>query len=457
MDLPGKRRRLDTDGGEELNASIRSWARQEGILFQKPPTHSAFPIGKQAGFSFRVESKAQNKRLGDIIANSLGRPFALTERAQGSFAFFLDVDLRSSDPEWVADWERSTESATRLILEALAPAFPHARSLATASTTVTLNDKRRVPVEEAQGLPGKRGIHIVFPRLVVDKESAMTLRRFLVDTLSKNASSTARGCDWAQVLDESVYKTASGLRKLWSTKTVRDKGSGVARIVPSEHAMLGVFRGPHLDPERTRCLSQDRARAMAKRDIWRSDLTPLVELPAILTPFAVQKNLGPQRRPKPARAPVLDGTPDVLTEACARILRDVFPKSNIGSRFKAKLIGETRIVVQTDSRSCPFRAGMDHTSNHAYASIDVHGNAHLSCHGSKCKGRQLIGRRLRTEELNAIFPGFDTLGKGTGIATWTDLQALSPTKRAFVLQYLRDRFVKDPDRLFQARLKSFGL
>ena len=99
---------------------------------------------------------------------------------------------------------------------------------------------------------------------------------------------------------------------------------------------------------------------------------------------------------------------------------------------------------------------MDHTSNHAYATMDVHGVAHLACHGSTCKGRRLVGRALRTEELALLFPGYDALERGTGIPTWSALRALTPTKRAFVLGYLRDSFANDADKVFQARLKSFG-
>lgn len=174
MDPPGKRRRLEADGVEGLNASIRAWAVREGILFGKPPTHSAFPIGRQAGFSFRIETKAQNKKLRDIIARDPGRPFAITERAQGVFAFFLDVDLHSGE---TTDWDTSTEEAVRSVLEALSRSFPGSRSIVTASTTVTLRDKRRVAIAEASGSAGKRGVHIVFPRLLVDKERAMTIRR----------------------------------------------------------------------------------------------------------------------------------------------------------------------------------------------------------------------------------------------------------------------------------------
>jgi hypothetical protein len=452
MDAENKRRRLEAGAPEELNASIRSWAGREGILFQKPPTHSAFPIGKQAGFSFRVESRFSNKRLRSIITEGLGRPFAITERAQGAFAFFLDVDLRLSDPEWVSDWERATERATLGLLEALAPVFSDARSLVTQSTTITLDDKRRVPVKEALGLTGKRGVHIVFDRLVVDKERAMAIRRFLVDAMR----AVPMGCDWERVLDESVYKSGSGLRKLWSTKTIKDKGCPVARVVPSEYVVMGLFKGTRLDPERTWRLSQDKARAMRKRDIWRPDSASLVELPPPVAPFAVQKTLGRQRGPKPARAPVPDGVPHGLTDACARILRQLFSSADVGSRFKAKPVGETRIVIQTDSRSCPFREGVDHSSNHAYASIDVHGTIYLACHGSSCKGRRLMGRRLTTEELGQVFRGFDALGRGTGIATWGELEALSPVKRAYVLRYLRDRYANDPDKVFQARMKNFG-
>jgi hypothetical protein len=324
----------------------------------------------------------------------------------------------------------------------------------TASTTVTLRDKRRVTVAEASGSAGKRGVHIVFPRILVDKERAMTIRRSLVAALSRSGSETGR--DWAQILDESVYKTGSGLRKLWATKTVKDKGDIIARVVPSEHAVLGAFRGTTPDPKRTRVLRQDDATAMKKRDIWRPDIALLTALPAALAPFAVPKSSTPSRKSTTARAPVPEDMPDVLSDACARILRDVFAGHDIGARFRTKRIGDTRIVVQTDSRSCPFRGGMDHTSNHAYATVDVHGVAHLACHGSKCKGRRLVGRALRVEELAVLFSGYDALERGTGIPTWSALRALTPTKRAFVLGYLRNRFANDADKVFQARMKSFG-
>lgn len=205
---------------------IREWAAKQGILNKKGgvATNSAMRIGDCYGFTLCVSSLEEQMELYKRLHGVLSKDcyFAMTERAVGVYAYFLDLDVKVEAP--VDDWEECTATYVKAAIETMCEiygcgALP--RSVASASDTVALPTGERVRISQARGLAGKRGVHLVFGNILVDKQTALALRREVVARLALRSELQAYPVDLDKVVDESVYKSSSGLRILGAVKTAK--------------------------------------------------------------------------------------------------------------------------------------------------------------------------------------------------------------------------------------------
>lgn len=210
---------------------IRAWASGAGILNKKGPvaTNSAMRIGDCYGFTMCVSNLEEHvelyKQLHSVTANDCY--IAVTERAVGVYAYFLDLDVKIDAP--VDDWEECTATITQAAIETVCEIYgasdvvPH--SIVSASDTVGVSTGERVQPARARGLGGKRGVHLVFSNILVDKQTALALRKEVVARIERRSDLKAYPLDLDKVVDESVYKSSSGLRVLGAVKTAKSSTS----------------------------------------------------------------------------------------------------------------------------------------------------------------------------------------------------------------------------------------
>lgn len=223
---------------------IREWASKSGVLNKKGAvaTNSAMRIGDCYGFTLCLSSLEEQmelyKKLHAILSQDCH--FAMTERAVGVYAYFLDLDVKIDSP--VEDWEKCTAAFVRAALETVCELYDGTvpQTIVSTSDTVALSTGERVPTSRAEGLGGKRGVHLVFGNILVDKQTAMALRKAVVTRLERCSELREYPVDLEKVVDESVYKSSSGLRILGAVKTAK-KAVGACHSTP-----INIFTQQHV-------------------------------------------------------------------------------------------------------------------------------------------------------------------------------------------------------------------
>jgi hypothetical protein len=225
---------------------IRDWASGTGILNNKgaEATNSAMRIGDCFGFTVRLTSYDQRVQLYKILhlVNAKDCFFAMTERAVGVYAYFLDLDIKVKTH--IDDWKSCTRAFTRAAIQAVCEIYagshilPH--SVVSASNIITSLDGRQIAISDANGVEGKSGVHLVFDNVSVDKELALCLRKEVVARLEGRPDLQTYPVDLDKVVDESVYKSSSGLRVLGAVKTTKRGGKYHAQLTFHVPLMVAV-------------------------------------------------------------------------------------------------------------------------------------------------------------------------------------------------------------------------
>jgi hypothetical protein len=275
---------------------VKDWARQEGVLSKRTEgsaaTHSAMPVGDKFGYTMRLTGPTQQRDMYGLAGRmmALGFSVMLTERAKGAFAMFFDLELKTGEEvEWNELHEATANSAPatmcRLYEGQLTPGC-----IASASDTVTRADGSLAPAAMSLKSAGKRGLHLVFPNVIVDKSLALALREEVLEGLIRDLGEGP--FVWNEALDASVYNGA-GLRVLGGHKSKKVKGVAWLEPIRSPYAVCGVFSGLARDAEEAERLRRDPGLAMWQRNISRFDADPTPPPPGLLQERGPKK---PKRR-----------------------------------------------------------------------------------------------------------------------------------------------------------------
>ncbi len=353
---------------------MRAWLRDAG-LWEAGQSH-VFLDGGRAGIP-----AARHAEFWDAYARSLkaGETLRVVERVdpEAGFHMFMDVDVASPDDRAYAE---------RLVCELLVPMASSLLGDGTSPSRVIVCGKRET-------CKHKPGLHVVWPGLVVDRDTALCVRDecvariratgFACREVGSFAPSRATGkacCEvggfassratpgrereaWlSRALDASVYR-GSGLRMIFSQKKPGDPADDV--YVPVKEFEGGRWRDLAL------------AEVMSELPRWLRDcsLRPVIGIQT----KTKSKNRGAHA---PHVADEAEGGPPNAS------LSFVPPAAYQPCRVTAarRVDGDSGAAFyRTSSRFCA-NVGRRHKSNHVYFVVTAGGAAYQRCHDPDCAG-----------------------------------------------------------------------
>lgn len=159
-----------------------------------------------AGGELHVKNQTElHNLLGDAIDR--GEPFFINElRTSPCFPFFLDVDLRVSDPGSQLS-DAQLDQVVAVCIDRLRDTFPTS-SASTFTVVVAGQAQGQSPSTKSANL------HVHFPNLIVTSEEACSIASDFANHLPALEGITS---NWIEAIDHQVYLT-NGLRMLGSSK-----------------------------------------------------------------------------------------------------------------------------------------------------------------------------------------------------------------------------------------------
>jgi hypothetical protein len=239
-------------GDTWVHELLRDWAKKAGVLLKytegSTATHSALQAGDKSGYTMRLTDPTQQQELYGMAGRLLSGGYAvmLTERAKGVFAMFLDMDLKTEEE---VDWDELHEAATASAIATMGRVYGDASfadCVVSSSDTVTLPNGTLSRAADCPKSAGKRGLHLVFPNVLVDKSLALALRGQVVAHLVNDLQD--RPFSWDDAVDISVYNGA-GLRVLGAFKSKKAKNESWAHPVRSAYSIRAIYRDKARDRE----------------------------------------------------------------------------------------------------------------------------------------------------------------------------------------------------------------
>jgi hypothetical protein len=319
---------------------MRAWLRDAG-LWEAGQSHVFLDGGRAA------IPPARHAEFWDAYARSLkaGEPLRVVERVdpEAGFHMFMDVDVASHDDRALAE---------RLVCELLVPTA--SSLLGDGNGTSPL---RVIVCGKPETCKHKPGLHVVWPGLVVDRDTALCVREECVARAGGGASSA-----WlARALDASVYR-GSGLRMIFSQKKPGDPADDV--YVPFKEFEGGRWRDLAL------------AEVASELPRWLRDC-------ALRPATGIAKSENSSNRNRYTGSRTCEGGGALAEEQeGAFVPPDAYQPCRVTA---ARREGAGATFYHTSSRFCA-NVGRRHKSNHVYFVVTAGGAAYQRCHDPDCEG-----------------------------------------------------------------------
>lgn len=191
----------------------------------------------------------------------------------------------------------------------------------------------------------KRGVHVVWPEVVVATDTALALRDRMLECV-RGSSIPGLAGDWESTLDAAVY-TSSGLRMPWSAK---GRGEDSPRWYVPSHAFADGEFEPVRPPQ-----TFSEYRALLVDCVVRAPGAPRPTL-ELVTPRAPSSNGGGVTGTSGSLGPFADVLDDLA--AC-------LPAEFAGQRFVGVFSTDTAYMLRSSSRFC-LNLGREHRSSNVY-------------------------------------------------------------------------------------------
>ena len=203
---------------------------------RNPPTHLVL-----TGGTFQINDDADLNmlytRLGNHLRYEGAEMICVTENRTTVFPMYFDLDLKLPIPVLSCD---AIQTVLRVLIRQTLRFYPedvHDR----IGNCVVLDKTGTAPLNESTGLY-KHGVHVHFPKLMVDVDSAFQIRMGVLNGLTSYTGSweevlgTNPGEQWNDVVDEAVYRT--GLRMLGAPKATKCRS-----CPPPKDGTCGICKG----------------------------------------------------------------------------------------------------------------------------------------------------------------------------------------------------------------------
>jgi len=312
----------------------------------------------------------------------VGEKIFVVEQKTELFNFFVDVDYQ--------DDEALSVQEIRSISEVICQKIESFRNDTTAIVTIA--------APKPKGSKIKTGIHINWPGLVVNQETAVQLMHHIVEILNSVYSAN----NWRQIIDRSVYgdpdnKTkGSGFRMPWSHKKGKHEacsGKGceacdhTGKIVEGEYLPVyqfehGVMRDVDQEPTVERLwMMTVRTEAAQPIDI---EVPVLVEPAERKAPMGYEKKEGDFTKAQ-TKNEIVDSELIAHLQTFVRRYLTGQASAQVLQLFKTK----TTYYVKTNSKYCE-NLSRPHNSNHVWFKISNQGTIYQKCF---CSCETTEGRR----------------------------------------------------------------
>lgn len=324
--------------------AVREWASSRGLIARgaAESTHLLLNGGKLA------LGEAAEAEFLETYARWLaeGRKTFVVERRTTAFRFFVDVDYVSRLRPGTGDLGTIAEVAARIVGSALVPALSDVDFHASVSSQPKV-------IEREGEARFKRGLHVVFPDVLVDANGALELRRHLV----RGLGDAFGDMDWDAVVDRSVYSGA-GLRLIGSRKASRcDCASGCRTCGFTKFKALDdVYVPLRRYADFLEMVQKNSIREPASSGRARAEVAP----------FEPDDEERPQA-PKPGGA---NGSEVRALDCLSEDLRAAFPRCfDSGQQLTRVYSAGDHLIANSSSRFC-YNLGRSHRSNNVYFYVD---------------------------------------------------------------------------------------
>lgn len=222
-----------------------------------PTTHCVLTGGK---FQINDESDIERlyEKLGRHLSTRGAEMICVSENRTTVFPMYFDLDMKLSIAILSAD---AIQAVLRVLIRQTMRFFPddmHER----IGECVVLDKTGDAPLDESTGLY-KHGVHVHFPKLMVDVDAAFQIRIGVLNGLTSYTGSWEEvlgsnpGDEWNNIVDEAVYRT--GLRMPGAPKATKCRS-----CPPKDEGVCSVCRGQNrgyvIDPRvYTLCMVLDAA------------------------------------------------------------------------------------------------------------------------------------------------------------------------------------------------------
>lgn len=164
----------------------------------------------QSGFNYHYANEVKK-----------GTPLYIQEARTDKFKYFIDLDmLHTEDTITDEEYDLIMKTVTDTV-KLFFPDLSMHSNLKFMSLLLTSSSKKK---EENRY---KHGIHIIFPKIIVDSHSAFLMREMMIENCLKVFGTKFALNGWEDVIDQCVYaRQSTGLRLIFSRKAIKCKCKG---------------------------------------------------------------------------------------------------------------------------------------------------------------------------------------------------------------------------------------
>lgn len=196
---------------------FRQWCTSEGLVNSRNLSH----VLMDGGCLSVPSDKLSSFNDAYVTACTMGEKVFVVEQKTPTYNFFCDIDYKDTEPLSVED----IQDICKIICDKV-------RRYGGQRCLISVAEPKKVDAERY-----KTGVHLNWPGLVVDQDTAVALREHILVVLY-----TAKGgVDWNEVIDASVYgdpergSKGSGFRLPWSHKKAKCTDCGGKGCDVCEH------------------------------------------------------------------------------------------------------------------------------------------------------------------------------------------------------------------------------
>lgn len=332
-------------------AELKQWLQSKGYFTasDKKPSHLLYDGGK-----IYVPPSAETEFLARYAKESeLGNELFYVETRPRIFKFIVDLDI-TDDHFWSFDEIKSIT----VFIQSIVKEF-----YATDYSVIVATSPQK---EKNGGI--HTGVHLIWPKLFVDSETARIIRRGVVQKLNEDRPPPASRC-WEDVVDEVIY-TRNGFRMIGSDKMNKNKETGEKESEGRPLKVTSIITNGEIDYEYLERLNDYVVMALECSiryvpDVYRSSVATgmgFKQMPSWLEEDTLEaaENKGRKSKKKCLK---VDGK--IVTDEIHEILED-YINTYLPAPFKGVIKAVTRyadgnLLIKTNSRYC-MNLGREHNS-----------------------------------------------------------------------------------------------